>query len=198
MFPTGKEKPLDIFADWLKEAENKKIANYNKVCLATADKNGVPSARMVLLKDYSEEGFVFYTNINSRKGHELSENPNVSLCFYWEELGKQIRVDGVVKQVSDIEADEYFASRPRQSQLGAWASNQSAKLKGGTKELLTNVAKEGIRWGIRKIERPPHWTGFIVKPVSIEFWMQGEFRIHKRRKFIFDKDGSSESIMLYP
>jgi len=198
MFPTGKEKPIDVFANWLKEAEQKRIVNHNKVCLATASKDGIPSSRMVLLKDYSSEGFTFYTNTNSHKGSDLKENKNVSLCFYWEEIGKQIRIDGIAEQVSDEEADEYFASRPRQSQLGAWASDQSSELKGGTKELLANVAKEGIRWGIAAVERPPHWTGFRVKPKSIEFWMQGDFRIHKRRKFIFDEDGSYKSLILSP
>jgi pyridoxamine 5'-phosphate oxidase len=155
--------------------------------LATVSRDGAPSVRIVLLKHVDERGFVFYTNLNSRKGRELTATPRAALCFYWPALDTQIRVEGTVEPVSDAEADAYFASRARESQIGAWASQQSETLS-SMDELRERVAAVEARFADQAVPRPPHWSGRRVKPSSIEFWHAGEFRLHERRRY--ERDGS--------
>jgi pyridoxamine 5'-phosphate oxidase len=155
--------------------------------LATVGADGAPSVRIVLLKSVDERGFVFYTNLNSRKGRELTATPRAALCFYWPALDTQIRIEGTVEPVSDAEADAYFASRARESQIGAWASQQSETL-ASMDELRERVAAVEVRFAGQRVPRPPHWSGRRVKPSSIEFWHAGEFRLHERRRF--ERDGN--------
>jgi pyridoxamine 5'-phosphate oxidase len=156
--------------------------------LATVGPGGAPSVRIVLLKSVDERGFVFYTNLESRKGRELIATPLAALCFYWPALDTQIRVEGVVEPVSDAEADAYFASRARESQIGAWASRQSEDLS-SMDELRARVAQMEARFAGQSVPRPPHWSGRRVKPSSIEFWHAGEFRLHERRRYEQEGDG---------
>jgi pyridoxamine 5'-phosphate oxidase len=156
--------------------------------LATVSPDGAPSVRIVLLKGVDERGFVFYTNLDSRKGRELVATPRAALCFYWAALDTQIRVEGDVEPVSDAEADAYFASRARESEIGAWASLQSQTLS-SMDELRARVAEVEKRFANEPVPRPPYWTGRRVKPTSIEFWHAGEFRLHERRRFERDGDG---------
>ncbi len=155
--------------------------------LATVSLDGAPSVRIVLLKHVDERGFVFYTNLNSRKGRELTATPRAALCFYWPALDTQIRVEGTIEPVSDAEADAYFASRARESQIGAWASQQSETL-ASMDELRERVTAAEARFADQAVPRPPHWSGRRVKPSSIEFWHAGEFRLHERRRY--ERDGS--------
>lgn len=196
--PQLQEDPLDKFDRWMREAiANKAIKEANAMNLATISKAGRPSNRMVLLKDYSADGFVFYTNLNSHKGNDLKVNPHVALCFYWEPLGKQIRIEGLAETVSHEEADNYFASRPRQSQIGAWASPQSQPLRTRS-ELPLEIAKQAKRFGLGPIPRPAFWSGFRVVPHTIEFWKSGQFRLHKRNQFTRDHDGHWSHVLLSP
>ncbi|MBL28089.1 MAG: pyridoxamine 5'-phosphate oxidase [Rhodospirillaceae bacterium] len=173
------DTPITLFAEWLKAAESTEVNDANAVCLATADADGMPSARMVLLKQADDDGFVFFTNVESRKGTELQANPQAALCFHWKSVRRQVRVQGRVAPVADEEADAYFATRNRQSQIGAWASSQSRPLEGRF-ELERRVAEVAARYGISKIPRPPHWSGFRLTPVRIEFWENRPFRLHER------------------
>lgn len=166
------------------------------MALATADKAGEPSLRMVLLKEVTDKGFVFYTNLESHKGADLKENPKASLCFYWGPLKKQVRVEGVSEPVSAGEADAYFASRPRDSQLGAWASKQSRPLSGKA-EFMKEVALVTAKFLGRDVPRPPHWSGWRVVPKSIEFWQEGLFRLHDRDLYTREHD-SWKVQKLYP
>jgi len=189
--------PFEHFDRWFKEAkENKNIKEPEAMNIATATKDGAPSSRMVLLKDYDEKGFVFYTNLESRKGGELEQNPKASLCFYWQAVGRQIRVEGDVVAVSDEEADAYFNSRHLKSRVGAWASKQSRPLKNKS-ELLKRVAEYGAKLAVGKIERPPFWSGFRIVPNRLEFWQAGEYRVHDRVCYTL-KDDKWESGLLYP
>lgn len=169
--------PIALFARWLEDAKD--LPEPTAMCLATATPEGVPSARMVLLKGVDADGFVFYTNIESRKGQELLANPRAALCFHWQPLGRQVRVEGVVERVSDAEADAYFDTRARESRIGAWASQQSRPLSGKT-ELLKRVAEFTAKYMVGDIPRPPYWSGFRIIPHAIEFWQQGAFRLHER------------------
>lgn len=171
--------PFQEFAEWMAEAEKHEPNDPDAMTLATAGADGAPSARMVLLKGYDERGFVFYTNLGSRKAMELSENPNVALCLHWKSLRRQVRIEGAVQPVEDAEADAYFASRARISQIGAWASKQSQPLKGRF-ELEARVARMAARFGAGEVPRPPFWSGFRVVPHSIEFWADRPFRLHMR------------------
>jgi pyridoxamine 5'-phosphate oxidase len=171
--------PIQRFKDWIGEAEKTEPNDPTAMTLATATSDGVPSARMVLLKGVDERGFVFYTNMTSRKARELKENPKAALCFHWKSLRRQIRVEGAVEPVSDGEADSYFVRRPRVSQLGAWASKQSQPLKGRF-ELEARVAKYTARFNIGPVPRPPFWSGLRLVPRSIEFWEDQAFRLHMR------------------
>ncbi len=178
------DDPFDLFATWFAEAERSEPNDANAMTLATATAEGVPSARMVLLKgvdgpEAPERGFVFYTNLESRKGGELLANPNAALCFYWKSLRRQIRIEGPVTPVTDAEADAYYHSRPRGSQIGAWASAQSRPLS-GRGELIKQVARVTARYPIGEIPRPPHWSGFRLVPRRIEFWRDRQFRLHDR------------------
>ncbi|WP_120496989.1 pyridoxamine 5'-phosphate oxidase [Kiloniella sp. EL199] len=171
--------PYDIFDAWLKEAEEKEPNDPTAMSLSTVDETGMPSSRMVLLKDWDQQGFVFYTNYESRKGEQLIAHPKAALMFHWKSVRRSVRIEGLVEQVAPEEADEYFASRPKQSQIGAWASDQSRPLEGRF-ELEKRVAKYAAKYGLGKVPRPPHWSGFRVCPTRIEFWQDGPFRLHDR------------------
>jgi pyridoxamine 5'-phosphate oxidase len=171
--------PITEFKTWLAEAEASEPVNPNAMALATTDGNGRPSVRMVLLKAVDERGFVFYTNLESRKGTDLKANAEASLCFYWKTLAKQVRIDGSVNLVSDAEADTYFESRPRSARIGAWASQQSRPLKGRF-ELEKRVAQFTARFNVGDIPRPDFWSGFRVVPRTVEFWEERKFRLHER------------------
>ena len=176
---TTPEDPLDLFADWFKEAEESEPNDPNGMALATVGEDGMPSLRMVLLKGYDAEGFVFYTNLESRKGEQLASQPKAALLFHWKSLRRQVRIEGPVTPVNDAEADAYFASRPRQSQIGAWASDQSRPLTGRF-ELEKRVARFAAKFAIGQVPRPPHWSGFRIAAQRIEFWQDGAFRLHDR------------------
>ena len=171
--------PFGLFEAWFAEAVVSEPSDPNAMTLATVGPGGQPSARTVLLKGTERGGFVFYTNLQSRKGEELGENPKASLCFYWKSLRRQVRAEGGVTRVSDAEADAYFASRPRGSRIGAWASEQSRPL-GSRDELLARVARFERAYPGGAVARPPHWSGFRLEPLRIEFWRSGEFRLHDR------------------
>ena len=179
--------PFARFESWFEEARESEISDPNAMTLATADSRGRPSARMVLLKGFDETGFVFYTNLESRKGGELAENPYVALLFHWKSLRRQVRIEGPAVPVSDQEADEYFASRPRGSRIGAWASDQSRPME-GMFVLERRVAEFTAKFGIGEIRRPPHWSGYRIAPERIEFWREGRFRLHEREVFVRDGD----------
>jgi pyridoxamine 5'-phosphate oxidase len=176
---TSPEDPFGLFADWFEEAEEKEPNDPNAMALATLGEDGVPSLRMVLLKGYDAEGFVFYTNLESRKGRQLLAHPLAALLFHWKSLRRQVRIEGPVSSVSEAEADSYFASRPRQSQIGAWASDQSRPLKGRF-ELEKRVARYAAKYAVGRVPRPPHWSGFRIGAHRIEFWQDGAFRLHDR------------------
>ncbi|MEQ8356451.1 MAG: pyridoxamine 5'-phosphate oxidase [Kiloniellaceae bacterium] len=171
--------PLSIFAAWLAEAEAAEPNDPTAMALSTVGSDGMPSSRMVLLKGYDDQGFVFYTNFESRKGRQLLATPKAALLFHWKSLRRQVRVEGEVAPVSDEEADAYFASRPKQSQIGAWASQQSRPLDGRF-ELEKRVAKFGAKYAVNTVPRPTYWSGFRLAPRLIEFWQDGAFRLHDR------------------
>ncbi|UDF04552.1 pyridoxamine 5'-phosphate oxidase [Asticcacaulis sp. AND118] len=175
-------EPFDLFGQWLMDARAKEPNDPNAMTVATVDEDGLPDARMVLLKDFDAQGFVFYTNTQSHKGRQLLGARKAALLFHWKSLRRQVRIRGTVEMVSDAEADEYFASRARNSQIGAWASEQSQPLEGRF-ALEKRVAEFGLKFGIGTVPRPPHWTGFRIVPLSIEFWRDKPFRLHDRLKF---------------
>jgi pyridoxamine 5'-phosphate oxidase len=175
-------EPFAPFRRWLDEAW-KGEPNAHAMTLATTTQDGRPSARMVLLKGFDAGGFVFYTNLESRKSTELFANPYAALCFLWKSLGRQVRVEGIVEQVEDGEADAYFATRPRESQIGAWASDQSRPL-AGRAELEGRFTECSHRFGEGSVPRPPFWSGFRVDPRRVEFWQERPFRLHDRWLFI--------------
>jgi pyridoxamine 5'-phosphate oxidase len=178
---------LALFAQ-AQAVDRLRLPDPTAMSLATVGPGGAPSVRIVLLKSVDERGFVFYTNLESRKGRELIATPLAALCFYWAALDTQIRVEGAVEQVSDAEADAYFASRARESQIGAWASRQSEDLS-SMDELRARVAQVEARFSGQPVPRPPHWSGRRVKPSSIEFWHAGEFRLHERRRYEREGNG---------
>jgi pyridoxamine 5'-phosphate oxidase len=194
------EDPIALFEAWMAEAATSEPNDPNAVCLATATPDGRPSARMVLLKGVDAEwpggGFVFYTNLESRKGGELAANPHAALCFHWKTLARSVRVEGRVEPVSAEEADAYYASRARGSRIGAWASRQSRPLEGRF-ALEKAVAEYTLKFGVGDIPRPSHWSGFRLRPARMELWRDMPFRLHERR--VFHRTGSGWATeMLYP
>jgi len=188
--------PFALFHDWYTEARTTELNDSNAVALATADAQGHPSVRMVLLKGYDERGFVFYTNRESRKAADLAANPHVALLFHWKSLRRQIRIEGPIAFASDAESDAYFASRSRDSQLGAWASDQSRPLDSRA-TFEARFAEAQARFEGQPVPRPPHWGGYRVTPKRIEFWLDREHRLHERRVFTRAGEGWAEG-MLYP
>ena len=192
------EDPFELFKKWFVEAESKEINDPNALALGTASKDGIPSVRMVLLKGFDKNGFIFYTNLNSQKGNEIKENPNASMCFHWKSLLRQIRIVGTLKQVDDKVADEYYNSRAYDSRIGAWASKQSSILKNRS-ELLNNLEDFKKKYNDREnVPRPSYWSGWNLKPSSIEFWLDGDNRIHERLKYILDSKNNWNKSLLSP
>jgi pyridoxamine 5'-phosphate oxidase len=191
-------KPLQLCRDWLEEAGKSEPNDPEAVCLATCDHTGRPSARMVLIKDISENGFKFHTNENSRKGQDLAHNPKAALCFYWKSTRKQIRIEGTVEQVGEEESDAYFSTRPIERQIGAWASKQSQPFEQRA-DLEAAIEKyEGKFAGAENIPRPPYWKGYRLIPESIEFWIAHEHRLHTRFVYTRAADGTWSAHWLCP
>ncbi len=174
--------PINLFNSWFKEASISEINDPNAMNLSTISKDLIPSSRMVLLKDFSQNGFIFYTNLNSKKGESIIENPNVALNFHWKSLLRQVRIEGKAKKVLDEEADEYYESRSEDSKIGAWASNQSSELK-SREDLEKKVKYYKKKFENKKIIRPSFWTGYRVEPDLIEFWHDMPFRLHDRLEY---------------
>ncbi len=189
--------PLKLFAEWFALAKESEPNDPDAVALATATPDAAPSVRMVLMKDFGLEGFVFYTNAQSRKGDELLANPQAAMLFHWKSLRRQIRIEGRIEEVDPTTADAYFASRSRDSQLGALASDQSRPL-ASRAEFLGRIAKVTAQHLVGRVPRPPHWTGFRLVPRAFEFWMDRPFRLHERRRFELDGAGNWTSGLLYP
>jgi pyridoxamine 5'-phosphate oxidase len=192
------DDPIHLFDTWMEEAKKTEPNDPNAVALATSSKNNVPSVRMVLLKDFNQNGFVFYTNLDSQKGHELKQNPNVAMCFHWKSLLRQIRVNGTVSLVPNEVADDYYNSRSYESRIGAWASKQSKELK--DREQLDNSIKEYKKKYAdkNKVPRPNYWSGWNLSPSSIEFWLDGDNRIHERLKYTKNSKGEWIKSLLSP
>lgn len=192
------DDPYTLFTEWFEEAKGSEINDPHAMCIATVDNSGYPDARIVLLKDYDPHGFVFYTNYTSRKGQQLLSNPRGTACFHWKSLRRQVRITGDIEQVSEARADAYFASRPKGSRIGAWASNQSSPL--DSRETLQKKVEEleAHYKDTDDVPRPPHWSGFCLKPHRIEFWTEGEFRLHDRFEYVKDQDGNWINQRLYP
>lgn len=204
------EEPFTLFDAWMADALAKEVNDPNAMALATVDRDGLPNVRMVLLKGVEgrppsdgdnggPRGFVFYTNLESHKGLELASEPRAAICFHWKSLRRQVRARGTIEPVTDEEADAYFSTRHRQSQIGAWASAQSRPLEGRF-ELERAVAKYAARYAVGSVPRPPHWSGFRLVPTTIEFWRDRPFRLHDRLLFSRDSDrgGGWEKTRLYP
>lgn len=194
---TIRDEPVRLFGDWLADAEKSEPNDPSAVALATVDRDGLPDVRMVLLKGFDQDGFVFYTNFESAKGLELLGSMKAAMCFHWKSLRRQVRLRGPVEIVPDAEADAYFASRPRGSRIGAWASKQSRPLESRF-ALEKAVAEYTARHAVGAIPRPPYWSGFRLKPQSIEFWHDRPFRLHDRVVFKPDGKGGWEKTRLYP
>ncbi len=195
---TEENEPYALFGSWLSDAGKSEPNDDNALALATVDETVLPNVRMVLLKGFDERGFVFYTNFESRKGQEILSAHKAAMCFHWKSLRRQIRIRGEIEVVSDAEADEYYASRPRGSRIGAWASKQSRPLESRF-ALEKAVAEYTARYAIGEIPRPPHWSGFRLKPVSIEFWHDRPFRLHDRVEFRRADDGKGwTKVRMYP
>jgi pyridoxamine 5'-phosphate oxidase len=179
---TSADEPVRLFAEWFAEAKRSEPVNPDAMALATVDADGLPNARMVLLKGFDERGFVFYTNLDSAKAHELGDAPKAALTFYWKTLKRQVRVRGSVEPVSSQEADAYFATRSRMAQIGAWASKQSAELE-SRMAFEKAIAAVAAKFAIGTVPRPPNWSGYRVVPAEIEFWQERLFRLHDRIAF---------------
>jgi len=196
---TQENEPFSLFGTWLKEAEASEINDPNAMSLATVDADGLPNVRMVLLKGFDADGFVFYTNLESQKGTELRGHMKAALCFHWKSLRRQVRVRGPVEMVTAQEADDYYKTRPRGSRIGAWASKQSRPLESRF-ALEKAVASYTAQFGIGEIPRPDHWSGFRIRPSSIEFWKDGKFRLHDRIEFQRHADQAAgwTKVRMYP
>ena len=191
------ENPIVLFREWFEEAKKSEINGANAFALGTVDKNSHTSVRIILLKDFNNEGFVFYTNLNSNKSKAIKESPNISMCFHWKNLLRQVRIVGAASQVSDKEADDYFYSRPYGSKIGAWASDQSSILD-KREDLYDSIKKYETKFPDQNnVPRPNHWSGWRLKPIEIEFWLGGENRIHERLKYIRRKN-NWEKVLLNP
>jgi len=183
------DNPIDLFKIWMAEAENNEINDPNALSLATSNKKNEPNVRMVLLKGLSQKGFIFYTNLNSQKSKELEINSKAAMCFHWKSLQRQVRITGNITGVSDQEADDYYNSRPYESRIGAWASDQSSVMNKRS-DLLEKIKIYKKKYSNEKnVPRPKHWSGWCLKPNSIEFWLGDRYRIHERLKYnkIFDE-----------
>jgi len=192
------DDPLRLFEAWFAEAKATEPNDPNAMALATADADGLPDVRMVLLKDVDQDGFVFFTNTQSDKGRQLQANPQAALLFHWKSLRRQVRVRGPVRPVSPAEADAYFDSRARDSQIGAWASEQSRPMEGRF-ALEKRIAEYGLKFGLGRVERPAHWSGYRVSPLQMEFWRDRPFRLHDRLQFRRDAlDGAWSMARLFP
>jgi len=192
------DDPFELFEKWFVEAKKKEINDPNALALGTASKEFIPSVRIVLLKGFDKNGFVFYTNLNSQKGNEIKENPNATMCFHWKSLLRQIRIVGTLKQVGDKTADDYYNTRAYESRIGAWVSKQSSILK-SRDELLNTLEDFKKKYSDKdNVPRPSHWSGWNLKPSSIEFWLDGDNRIHERLKYTLDKNNVWVKSLLSP
>ena len=192
-----KDNPFELFKEWFDEAKKTELNDPNAVALATSDKSGFNSVRMVLLKEFDNKGFVFYTNLNSAKSLMIIENPKISMCFHWKSLLRQIRIEGIAEQVADIEADKYYSTRKYESRIGAWASNQSSEIP-NRNHLLESINNYKKKYPDENyVPRPGYWSGWRLKPTSIEFWLDGDYRIHERLKYI-KTDNNWKKILLSP
>ena len=192
------DDPFKLFKEWFEVAKKKEINDPNALALGTASKDGVPSVRMVLLKGFDKDGFIFYTNLKSQKSKELKENPNATMCFHWKSLLRQIRIVGKLNLVDDKIADDYYSTRAYESRIGAWASKQSSILK-SRDELLNNLENFKKKYSDKdNVPRPDHWSGWNLKPSSIEFWLDGDNRIHERLKYTLDNNNNWEKSLLSP
>ena len=192
------DDPIQLFKVWMDEAQKTEPNDPNALSLATANKENYPSVRMVLLKGFNQNGFVFYTNLNSQKGNELKENPNAAMCFHWKSLLRQIRIKGKVALVSDEIADQYYNTRGYESRIGAWASKQSQELD-NRDELINSIKDYKQKYNDQdNVPRPSHWSGWNLSPSSIEFWLDGDSRIHERLKYTRDKSGNWVKSLLSP
>ncbi|MDA9643846.1 pyridoxamine 5'-phosphate oxidase [Candidatus Pelagibacter sp.] len=192
------DDPIQLFKVWMEEAKKTEPNDPNALSLATSNKNNIPSVRMVLLKDFSLNGFVFYTNLNSQKGNELKENPKAAMCFHWKSLLRQVRINGKVTRVADEEADQYYNSRAYESRIGAWASKQSEELT-SRDQLINSIKQYKDKYNDEnKVPRPSYWSGWNLSPLSIEFWLDGDSRIHERLKYTKDSNGQWIKSLLSP
>lgn len=189
--------PLALFSAWLRDAELNEIAYPNAMTVASVNENGRPSARTVLLRAHGPEGFVFYTNFESRKGHELLSTPQAMMLFYWKSLERQVRIEGPINPVDNATADAYFAQRPRDSQIGAWASLQSTQLD-ARETFEQRIEEYRAKFEGQDVPRPPHWSGFCLNPDKIEFWIEREFRLHERILYTKTPEGWDKGQLLYP
>jgi len=193
-----KNNPIDLFKIWMNEAKKTEPNDPSAVTLGTSDQNNSPSVRIVLLKDFNKDGFVFYTNLNSQKGNELKNNPKAAMCFHWKSLLRQVRINGMVQKVSNEVAEEYYNTRDYESRIGAWASKQSSILN-NREELLNSIEKYKKKYNNKnEVPRPDHWSGWNLIPTSIEFWLDGDSRIHERLKYFKDDEGNWTRFLLSP
>ena len=189
--------PINLFSEWFEEAKKSEINDANAFSLGTTDKNGFPTVRIILLKDFNKDGFVFYTNLKSSKSIAINENSKISMCFHWKSLLRQVRIVGSATQVTDKEADEYYNSRPYDSRIGAWASEQSFVLN-KRDDLIDSINKYKNKFSKdEKIPRPRHWSGWRLNPIEIEFWLDGKYRIHERLKY-YKNQNLWEKVLLSP